>query len=179
MLIYRKLDIDGIDIAIREAIVRDRGIVYNHAVLAIRVILEPLVSRGKRRFNLTRSELMNLGMPQRTAANVIKLLLKAGVIEDTGETEKVGNYRPMTVYTFGSRFAVDKRPSNYDELEAAIVQAGYKSSDLSIIRSQMERERVGKQAITTDMVIDRIEDLVSRTAARQGRSYYYAGKACV
>lgn len=176
MLIYRKLDIDKIDIAIRDAIVRDRGIVYNHALNVIRTILEPLTSRGMRRFNLTRSEIMNRGIPQRTAANVIKLLLKAGVIVDTGETEKVGNYRPMTIYRIGDSFATEKRPTNYDELEVAVVQAGYKSSDLSIIRSQMERERVAGGKITTAMLIDRIEDLVSRTLQRQNRSYYFSGK---
>ena len=174
MLYYMYIPFETVDEAIRNTILRDRGLTYNAAMGAIRGIVDPLMRRGKDEFTLTIKQIQALGHSERSARNALKVL-KASVLEETGEKVVYDRSRPMSVYRVKAEYFVSKVPTNETELEEAVVRSGGTSAVLSAIKSQLKKEH-GEGRVTTTMLRERYEELLDRTIQRQQRNYYFSRK---
>lgn len=174
MLYYTYIPFETVDEAVRNTILRDRGLTYNAAMDAMRGIVDPLMRKGKSEFTLTIKQIMALGHSERAARNALKVL-KVSVLEETGEKVVYDRSRPMSVYRVRSEYFISKVPTNETELEEAVVRTGGKSAVLSAIKSQLKKEH-GDGKVTTTMLRERYEELLDKTIERQARSYHFSRK---
>lgn len=177
MLRYTYIPFEIVDDAIRNAILRDRGLTYDAAMDAVRGIIDPLLRRGKGEFTLTINQITDRGHSRKAARNALNLLIGL-VIDPTGETVVYQRSRPMRVFKLKEEFLVSKVPTNETELEEAVVRSGGKSAVLSAIKSQLKKEH-GDAKVTTTMLRERYEELLDKTLERQARGYHFSRKGVI